>query len=233
LDADSAARDLSRRCQPEHHSPLEVGGAALFLVAGMQNGAYAGQMILHFRARARPAPRSDNAMLLRMIRPLAVAFALACLFAQNPLLSSPQNPQETAVVHHATGSFDVKIEPQKPDNAPAEASGLGRMSIDKQFHGELEAASKGEMLSLLNRDIGSGGYVALEKVTGTLQGKTGSFALEHNATMERGKPFLNIIVVPDSGTGELAGLAGTMKIRIEGGKHFYDFDYTLAAPAAH
>ena len=134
--------------------------------------------------------------------------------------------------HHATGSFDVKIEPQKSDNAPAEAAGLGRMSIDKQFHGDLEATSKGAMLSLLNREIGSGGYVALEQVTGTLEGKTGSFALEHNATMERGKPFLNIIVVPDSGTGELTGIKGTMTITIEaGGKHFYDFDYTLA-PAA-
>ena len=172
-------------------------------------------------------------MLLRMIRPIVVAFALLCLMPQNQPLILAQTQQEAAVVHHATGSFDVKIEPQKPDNAPAVASGLGRMSIDKQFHGDLEATSKGEMLSLLNRDIGSGGYVALEKVTGTLQGKTGSFALEHNATMERGKPFLNIIVVPDSGTGELTGLAGTMKIRIESGKHFYDFDYTLAAPAAH
>jgi hypothetical protein len=162
---------------------------------------------------------------------MAVAMTLACLMPQLQPSIAAQTQQETAVEHHATGSFDVKIEPQKPDNAPAEASGLGRMSIDKQFHGDLEASSKGEMLSLLNRDIGSGGYVALEKVTGTLQGKSGSFALEHNATMERGKPFLNIIVVPDSGTGELTGLAGTMKIRIEGGKHFYDFDYTLAAPA--
>lgn len=172
-------------------------------------------------------------MLLRMIRPILAALTLACLMPQPQPLNPPQTQQETAVEHRATGSFDVKIEPQKPDNAPAEASGLGRMSIDKQFHGDLEATSKGEMLSLLNRDIGSGGYVALEKVTGTLQGKAGSFALEHNATMERGKPFLNIIVVPDSGTGDLTGLAGTMKIRIEGGKHYYDFDYTLPAVAAH
>jgi hypothetical protein len=134
-------------------------------------------------------------------------------------------------MQHATGPFEVKIEPQKPDNPAAEASGLGRMSIDKQFHGDLEATSKGEMLSVLNRDIGSGGYVALERVTGTLQGRSGSFVLEHSATMDRGKPALNIVVVPDSGTGDLTGIKGSMTIRIEaGGKHFYDFDYTLEPP---
>lgn len=136
------------------------------------------------------------------------------------------------MTQHATGSFEVKMAPQKPDNAPAEASGLGRMSIDKQFHGDLEATSKGEMLSFLNRDIGSGGYVAMEKVSGTLQGRSGSFILEHNATMNRGTPALEVIVVPDSGTGELTGISGSMKIRVEGGGHFYDFDYTLPAPAA-
>lgn len=135
-------------------------------------------------------------------------------------------------MHHVSGSFDVRIEPRAADNAPAKESGLGRMSIDKQFHGDLEAASKGEMLSFMNREAGSGGYVALEKVTGTLSGHSGSFVLEHMATMDRGAPELNIIVVPGSGTGDLAGLTGTMKIRIESGKHFYDFDYTLpdAAP---
>jgi Protein of unknown function (DUF3224) len=171
-------------------------------------------------------------MLLKMIRPMILACLAGCLVSQVSAQASKPPQQEMTMEHHATGSFEVKIEPQKSDNAPAEAAGLGRMSIDKQFHGDLEATSKGEMLSLLNRDIGSGGYVALERVTGTLQGKTGSFALEHNATMERGKPFLNIIVVPDSGTGELTGIKGTMTIRIEaGGKHFYDLDYTLAPVA--
>jgi len=133
-------------------------------------------------------------------------------------------------MHHATGSFDVKGAPQKPDNAPAEASGLSRMSLDKQYHGELEATGQGEMLSLLDKAIGSGGYVAMERVTGKLEGKSGSFVLQHNATMTRGVPEMNIIVVPDSGTGELSGISGSMKIRIEaGGKHFYDFDYTLPA----
>jgi hypothetical protein len=161
---------------------------------------------------------------------LAAVAALAG-WAQSSGPTTSSNKQETAVTHHVTGNFEVKMAPQKPDNPQAEASGLGRMSIDKQFHGDLEATSQGEMLSLLDRALGSGGYVAMERVTGMLAGKSGSFALEHNATMDRGKPSLNIIVVPDSGTGELAGITGTMNIRIEGGKHFYDFDYTLPAAA--
>jgi hypothetical protein len=167
-------------------------------------------------------------MLLRMIRSLAVTCAMACFLVSIPALNAGQ-PQQEKTMHHVSGGFDVKIDPQAADNAPARESGLGRMSIDKQFHGELEAASKGEMLSFMNREAGSGGYVALEKVTGTLGGHSGSFVLEHTATMDHGAPELNIIVVPGSGTGELAGISGTMKIRIEGGKHFYDFDYTIPA----
>ena len=91
-------------------------------------------------------------------------------------------------MHQATGSFDVKMAPQKPDNPQAEAAALGRMSLDKQFYGDLEATSQGEMLSVLDQKIGSGGYVALERVTGKLQGRTGSFVLQHNATMTRGVP---------------------------------------------
>jgi Protein of unknown function (DUF3224) len=157
---------------------------------------------------------------------------MACCLFPALAQSTGQIHQENGAMHHVSGSFEVKIEPQNADNAPARESGLGRMSIDKQFHGDLEATSKGEMLSFMNRDAGSGGYVALERVTGTLGGRSGSFVLEHNATMDHGAPMLNIIVVPGSGTGELAGISGTMKIRIESGKHFYDFDYTLpAAPA--
>ena len=127
-----------------------------------------------------------------------------------------------------TGPFEVKIVPQKPDNPPAEAANLGRMSIDKQFHGELEAISHGEMLAAMSEFKGSGGYVALERVTGTLQGRNGSFVLQHRGVMDRGAQQLSVTVVPDSGTGALAGLTGSMNIRIEpGGKHFYDFDYTL------
>ena len=131
-------------------------------------------------------------------------------------------------MHRATGSFEVKMAPQKPDNPQAQAAALGRMSLDKQFHGDLEATSQGEMLSVLDQTKGSGGYVALERVTGTLQGRSGSFVLQHNATMNRGVPQLNVIVVPDSGTGDLSGISGSMTIRIESGHHFYDLEYALS-----
>ena len=128
---------------------------------------------------------------------------------------------------HASGPFDVKLLPQKPDNPAAESANIGRMSIDKQFHGDLEATSKGEMLSALTDTKGSAGYVAIERVTGTLRGRTGSFVLQHSGTMTRGVPQLSVTVVPDSGTGELAGITGTLDIKITDGKHFYEFDYTL------
>jgi len=126
----------------------------------------------------------------------------------------------------ATGPFDVKLAPLDPANK-TEHSSLGRMSIDKQFHGDLEAGSKGEMLTAGTSVKGSAGYVAIERVSGSLNGRTGTFILQHNATMNRGTPQLNIIVVPDSGTGQLAGLSGTMNIIIDGGKHSYDFSYSL------
>lgn len=101
------------------------------------------------------------------------------------------------------------------------------MSIDKKFHGDLEGTSKGEMLSAGTAVKGSAGYVAMERVSGTLDGRHGTFTLQHFATMTRGAPHLQIVVVPDSGTGELVGLAGRMTIEIEGGKHSYDFEYTI------
>ncbi len=128
--------------------------------------------------------------------------------------------------NRAMGPFDVKLQALDVYNQDA-GTGLARMSIDKQFHGDLDAMSKGEMLSAMSSVKGSAGYVAMERVTGTLHGRSGSFVLQHNATMTRGQPFLNIIVVPDSGSGELAGLAGTMNIIIADGKHSYEFDYTL------
>lgn len=126
---------------------------------------------------------------------------------------------------HAKGPFDVKITPQSDDWLPQGV--LARMSIDKQFHGELEATSKGEMLTAATGVKGSAGYVALEQVTGTLNGRKGSFVLQHSATMDRGTPHLSITVVPDSGTDELTGLIGSMSIIIAEGKHSYDFEYTL------
>jgi hypothetical protein len=132
-------------------------------------------------------------------------------------------------MHQATGTFEVKLAPQKADHAQAEAAGMGRMSIDKQFHGDLEATGQGEMLSILDREKASGGYVAMERVTGKLQGREGSFVLQHNATMNRGAGKMEIIVVPDTGTGQLTGITGAMTVRVEGVQHFYDFEYTLEA----
>jgi hypothetical protein len=128
---------------------------------------------------------------------------------------------------HASGTFDVKLSPLTTSDT-TEGSPLARMSIDKQLHGDLEATSKGEMLAAGTAVKGSAGYVAIERVTGTLHGRTGSFVLQHSATMTRNTPELSITVVPDSGTGELVGLAGKMLITITNGKHSYEFEYTLA-----
>jgi hypothetical protein len=127
---------------------------------------------------------------------------------------------------HATGTFEVKLTPQ-PMKDNAAGAMLGRRSIDKQFHGDLEATSKGEMLSAATEVKGSAGYVAIEYVTGTLHGRSGTFILQHCGIMARGVPELIVKVVPDSGTGELTGLAGSMSIAISGGKHSYTFEYTL------
>ena len=132
---------------------------------------------------------------------------------------------------HAKGTFEVKVTPQKPDNKEAETAKLGRLSIDKQFHGDLEATSTGEMLSAGPDAKGSGAYVALERVNGTLHGRSGTFVLQHNGTMTRGVPQMNVVVVPDSGTADLTGISGAMTIKIEAGKHSYEFEYSL--PEAH
>jgi len=131
------------------------------------------------------------------------------------------------VTTRATGPFDVKLTPQATDT-PAEGSPLGRLTLDKQFHGDLEATSNGEMLTAGSTTIkNSAGYVALERVTGTLHGKKGTFALQHMGVMTRGDGKLTITVVPDSGTGELTGLSGTMSIDIASGKHSYTLEYTI------
>ena len=131
-----------------------------------------------------------------------------------------------SMMRHAKGEFDVKLTPQAQDDP---ASTLGRMSVDKTFRGDLAGKSLGEMLTAKSTVEGSGVYVAVERVTGTLGGHKGSFTLHHTGVMEGGKPSLTIAVVPDSGTDELAGITGTMTIEITGGKHFYDFAYTLPA----
>ena len=148
--------------------------------------------------------------------------------AQTTPESSAATRKEAVASLHATGAFEVKINPQPPDEKSGGAA-VGRMLLEKQFHGDLEATSKGTMLAAgTGAKNSSGGYVALEIVTGSLKGRTGSFILQHNATMNRGVPQLSITVVPDSGTGQLTGLAGKMNIIIADGKHSYDFEYTLA-----
>jgi len=175
-------------------------------------------MTNRFRARAAAAA----GMLLAL-----AGGATARAQAGSPAPRAPQ--RETVVTNHASGTFEVKVTPQAPEENVGDP-GVGRLALDKQFHGDLEAASKGQMLAVRTEIEGSAGYVAMERVTGTLQGRTGSFALQHSGTMNRGAPVLTITVVPDSGTGQLAGLAGTMTINVVDGKHLYAFDYTLAAP---
>jgi hypothetical protein len=130
---------------------------------------------------------------------------------------------------HASGWFEVQVNPQTQDQA--EGSTLGRMSLDKQFHGDLEGAGKGEMLTA-GTDVGSAVYVAIERVTGTLHGRTGAFVLVHKGTMTRDAQQLTITVVPDSGSGQLIGLTGSLAINIVDGKHLYDFEYALASDAS-
>jgi hypothetical protein len=125
----------------------------------------------------------------------------------------------------ATGTFEVKMKPQTDENAGDPT--IGRMSLDKQFHGDLEATSKGQMLAVQGEIKGSAGYVAIERVVGALSGRTGTFVLQHAGTMNRGVPEQSVTVVPDSGTGDLSGLIGKMTIKIADGKHSYEFDYKL------
>lgn len=129
---------------------------------------------------------------------------------------------------HARGTFAVKLTPQTSSDKDGDPM-LGRMSIEKQIHGDIEGTSRGEMLTGETTVKNSGVYVAIEKITGTLHGRSGSFILQHSGTMTRGIPRLVITVVPDSGTGDLTGIAGTMNIIIADGKHSYDFEYTLAS----
>ena len=160
---------------------------------------------------------------------LAVAATLLAVITMQLLLETPSTEAKQqkggAVTTQAKGTFVVKLNPQ-PDDKVGDPS-IGRMSIDKQFSGDLEGSSKGQMLAAMTEIKESAGYVALERVDGTLGGRKGTFALQHSGTMDRGTPKLSITVVPDSGTGELVGLKGKMTINIIDGKHFYEFEYTL------
>lgn len=123
----------------------------------------------------------------------------------------------------AKGTFEVNIIPQTNREIPS----LSRMTIDKTFKGDLQGVTQGQMLSAKTSDPSSAGYVAMERVEAVLQGKKGTFILQHTGTMNKGVPYLSVTVVPDSGTDELAGLSGSLSINITDGKHFYDFNYSL------
>ena len=143
------------------------------------------------------------------------AIAILCL----TLIYATPHEKGKMMLQRASGSFEVKLEPMSSDVYP-------RLKLSKQFHGDLEGTSAGEMMSVEGEVEGSGAYAAIERFTGTLRGRKGSFALIHNGTMRRGGEFSMIIrVVPDSGTGELAGLTGTMEIVLEGRNHSYHLDY--------
>jgi hypothetical protein len=160
-------------------------------------------------------------MRFRLLAMLIVLFACRAV-AQT---DAQTQQKEIPMMHHARGTFTVNIQPLTP--APAE--GLSRFSIDKQIHGDLEGTTKGEMFSGGDPKQGAAGYVAIEVVTGTLQGKHGSFALQQMATMDSNGSKITITIVPGSGTGELKGIAGTFTIQIAEGRHSYELEYTLPA----
>ncbi|WP_109124686.1 DUF3224 domain-containing protein [Dyella sp. C11] len=126
----------------------------------------------------------------------------------------------------ATGTFEVKMSPQPPQDGVGDPT-VGRMAIDKQFKGDMQGHGKGQMLAVGTPVDGSAGYVAMERVTARVHGRQGSFALQHTGTMNRGNPQLSVTIVPDSGTDALAGIAGSFSILVEHGAHSYVLDYTL------
>jgi hypothetical protein len=174
--------------------------------------------------------RPHTTIPLTNIRAIAGIFLCIALTwparAQNQSSAQRTAAKENLVTTHAIGTFDVKATPVTTDGLDAD---LSRLNLEKHFHGDLDGTSKAVMLAASTSVKGSAGYVAMEKVTGTLKGHSGTFILQHSGTMTRGEPQLKVSVVPDSGTGQLAGLSGTMDIKIANGKHSYDFEYTLAA----
>lgn len=141
---------------------------------------------------------------------------------------NPSPSHAAATTAHAAGTFEVQLTPQKPD-AYADGASLGRMTIDKQYGGDLIGTGKGQMLTALTTVKGSAAYVAVERVDGALHGRRGSLVLVHRGVMAAGEQQLSLTVVPDSGTEELTGISGTMRIEIAGGRHSYEFDYSLPA----
>jgi hypothetical protein len=167
-----------------------------------------------------------NRSTLSIFAASAFLLAACCALSQSP---APKILKKDPVMtRHAEGTFDVRTMPLPADETLM-GTLIGRYSLVKQYHGDLDAASKGEMLAAGEPSAGNAGYVAIEQVTGTLSGHTGSFALQHIGAMEGGSYKLSVAVVPGSGTGQLTGIAGTLTIIIDSGNHSYVFDYTLPA----
>jgi hypothetical protein len=168
---------------------------------------------------------------------LSHRLASVCICASLGILASAHSQappskllrKDPIMTRHAEGPFDVKTTPIAANDATM-GTLIGRYSLVKQYHGDLDATSKGEMLSAGDPSSGNAGYVAIEQVTGTLAGHTGSFALQHMGTMEGGSYKLSVVVVPGSGTAQLTGISGTLNIVIANGKHSYVFDYSLPTP---
>jgi hypothetical protein len=167
-------------------------------------------------------------MEARVYTPIGIAAAVIVALAALGATPAQDAGRKETPVTTAKGTFDVRLAPQASGDKEMDDA-IGRMTIDKRFHGDLDGISKGQMLAVRTAVDGSAGYVAMEKVTGTLHGRTGTFVLQHSGTMTRGAQALTLTVVPDSGTGELTGIAGRMAIRIDGRAHFYEFDYTMAS----
>ena len=214
------------------------GYQAFFSLAEIDPEFHQGQIIVADTMNGQPLDARSGPLKLVVTddkRPARSVRNLASITLRSPAAAFAPPPATTIPVEkknmttRATGTFDVKLAPQAADDY-ADSSALGRMTIDKQFHGDLEATSKGQMLTGMSALVkGSGAYVAIERVTGKLAGRSGTFILYHVGTMDHGAPSLSVTVVPDSGTGELTGLTGKMEIIVASGKHSYNFDYSLPA----
>lgn len=178
-----------------------------------------------------PPPPPARPSLRRWLAPvLAVVILLVAAVFGTRAEAQPLTPAHT-MTHIAKGSFAVQIQPQGEPGG-ADGVSLGRMALDKTFEGDFTGTGRGQMLTAMTSVKGSAGYVAIEQVSGTLQGRRGTFAMQHSGTMHGGAQQLSITIVPDSGSGELTGIAGTFKLEITGGKHLYTIEYTLPAAAA-
>jgi hypothetical protein len=164
--------------------------------------------------------------IFRILAALTIVFSIIAIANAQGRSNNKTAKKESLVTKHSTGTFEVKITPLPAEENVGDPL-IGRLSLEKTFSGGMQGTSKGQMLGIDTGDKGSGGYVAAERFVGTLDGKKGSFSLQHSGTMQGGKFDLQIIVVPGSGTDELAGIAGTFRLTIEGKAHSYDLEYTL------